>query len=250
MRHRARPAALFSLMGMAVRIAERLGIHRDGSLLRLPVLRAEERRRIWWQMQHMEISLAMVLGSLPMTLESDWDCKPPSNLEDKDFQTDMTALPPERRGLTTMSHCLWRYLILDLKRAERRGDGTKAQMNNWHISKDVSRAEKDNTVEMLESVLRERFLQYCEPLEPLHVSIQIGIQAFFVALQRTLRQPALANAKISEMSWKDREDYLSICSRGIEYYMLGATTPSIIHFSWYHENYFQWTGCKSSALLI
>lgn len=49
MRTRARPAALFSLTGIASRIAERMGLHRDGTTLGLSPLRSEERRRIWWQ---------------------------------------------------------------------------------------------------------------------------------------------------------------------------------------------------------
>ena len=107
MRNRARPAAVFSLMGIASRIAERIGLHRDGDDLELPVLRSEERRRIWWQLQYMEISIAQLVGAIIMTIYADWDTKLPKNLEDHDLRPDIQTLPPDRHGLTTMSHCLW-----------------------------------------------------------------------------------------------------------------------------------------------
>ncbi|KAL9054490.1 MAG: hypothetical protein Q9162_004136 [Coniocarpon cinnabarinum] len=100
MQNRARPYALFSIAGIAVRIAERLGIHRDGEHLNLPIAQAEERRRIWWHLQHMEITNGRMTGTLPMTLWASWDCKMPSNLEDEDIHPALTHLPPERAGLT------------------------------------------------------------------------------------------------------------------------------------------------------
>jgi hypothetical protein len=109
MRNRARPATLFSLMGIAVRIAQRMGLHRDGSLLGLPPAEAEERRRVWWQMQHMEILISQLLGCLSITLYANWDAKLPANLDDDDIYPGMEDLPSDRTGLTSMSHCLWRY---------------------------------------------------------------------------------------------------------------------------------------------
>lgn len=58
MRNRARPAAIFSLTGIASRIAERIGLQRDGTTLNLSHLRSEERRRMWWQV------LSFILGDL------------------------------------------------------------------------------------------------------------------------------------------------------------------------------------------
>jgi hypothetical protein len=71
MRNRAAPAALFTLMGIATRVAERMGLHRDGDTLGLSVLRSEERRRMWFQLQYMEIMIAPLVGSLSMTLSAD-----------------------------------------------------------------------------------------------------------------------------------------------------------------------------------
>ena len=244
MRNRARPAALFSLMGIASRIAERMGLHRDGDDLGVPVLRSEERRRIWWQLQHMEIAIAQLVGTISMTIYADWDTKVPKNLEDHDLRPDIQTLPPDRRGLTTMSHCLWRYQILAMQRIARQPDGSATKALSWMLSPRVPLVDKDALIDATERALGEQFLQHCEPLNPLHVLIQIGIRAFILAARRNVRQPALINAKISEMSPHEREDFLRICTKCLEYYVLGETTESLKGFRWYGENSFQRAACE------
>jgi len=240
---RARPAVVFSLLGIASRIAERMGLHRDGDALGIPVLRSEERRRMWWQLQHLEMAIAHLVGSITMTIYAEWDTKLPSNLKDCALRPDMQALPPEHRGVTDMSHCLWRYQILHLQRVNRAPDGSIEGVA-WLLSPHVALADKDAKIDITERTLNEMFLQYCEPLEPLHTLIQIGVRSFILAARRLSRQPALVNAKISEMSLQEREDFLGICMKSLEYYILLQKTESLQGFQWHSEVYSQWPACK------
>jgi len=230
MRNRARPAALFSLIGIASRIAERMGIHRDGTSLSLPPFRSEERRRVWWQLQNMEIMTAQLTGSITMTIYADWDAALPQNLEDQDLRPDMQALPPERHGLTTISSCLWRYQILYMQRRMRQPDGSRVKGISWMLSPQVSLAEKDAQIDTVEKELGSQFLQHCEPLNPLHVHMQIGVRSLVLAARRVARQPALMNAKISEMSTGERDDFLGLCMKCLEYYVLSQKTEMLRGF--------------------
>lgn len=101
--------SLWSLMWLVLRNAEKLGIHRDGSLLRLSPVETEERRRLWWQLQHFDLILAVRSGMTPMNLSTDWDAKLPLNIEDEGIKASMTDPPKERKGLTSMSYCLYTY---------------------------------------------------------------------------------------------------------------------------------------------
>jgi len=226
-------------MGIAVRIAQRMGLHRDGSLLGLPPVQAEEKRRVWWQMQHMEIMISQLLGCISITLYADWDAKLPANLEDNDIRPGIEALPSDRRGLTSMSHCLWRYHLLYQQRIPRHSDLPQKDFA-WITSSQVSMAEKDAFIEQTARTLGEKFVQHCELLNPLHVSIQIGIRSFILAMKRVVHQPGVANTKISEMPKRDRDDFLKNSIECLEYYILGETTQSIAQFRWHNENYFQW----------
>ena len=239
MHNRARPAASFSLLGIATRIAERMGLHRDGDDLGVSVLRSEERRRMWWQLQHMEISIAALTGSITMTIYADWNTKLPANLEDQDLCATTQVLPSDRYGLTNMSHCLWRYRILDIQRNSRQPDGTRKDLP-WMLSPHVPLNEKDAMIDLTERILGEKFLQHCEPLNLLHVHMQVGVRSFILAARRVARQPALINAKISEMSRHEREDYLGLCTKGMEYYLLLEKNEALKGFQWHSDNYFQW----------
>jgi hypothetical protein len=63
-------------------------------------------------MEHMEIMISQVLGCLSLTLYAHWDTRLPANLEYNDIRPGIDTLPPELHGLTSISHCLWRYHIL------------------------------------------------------------------------------------------------------------------------------------------
>lgn len=54
-------------------------------------------------MQHMEIMISQLLGSISITLYADWDAKLPANLKDNDIHPGIETLPFNRCGLTSMS---------------------------------------------------------------------------------------------------------------------------------------------------
>jgi hypothetical protein len=243
MRDRARPAAVHSLMGIASRIAERVGLQRDGSELGLPVLLSEERRRVWWQLQHMEVDMGRLIGTINMAIYTDWTTKLPRNLEDCDLHLNAQALPPARRGLTTISHCLWRYQILEMQRNRWQLHGTKEALS-WMLSPRVPLSQKDTMIDDCEKALGEQFLQHCEPLNPRHVHIQIGVRSFVLAARRMARQPALKNVKVSDMLPNEREEFLGISTKCLEYYVLSKVTEALSGFWWHMENYFPWPACK------
>ena len=100
----------------------------------------------------------------------------------------------------------------------------------WPLSLHVPLEEKDAKIDSIEKMLAERFLQYCELLNPLHVHVQIGIRQFVLAARSNARQPSLANAKISEMTQKTRDEMLEICAKSLEYFVMSQTTPSLLGF--------------------
>ncbi|MCJ1309068.1 hypothetical protein MMC25_002723 [Agyrium rufum] len=232
MRDRAKPATLFSLMGIATRSAQLLGLHRDGDFLELPPIVAEERRRTWWQMQQVELFLTLVVGCAPLSVYANWDTKIPRNLEDSDFSPDMRTLPPNRPGLTSMSQVMQTYEILHyIQDLAQKGAA-------WFQSTNVSATGRDAIVEYIRKELVDKFLQYCELVNPMHLNIQIKVQSFLLAVQRSARQPLLVNTRISDMPKGDRDDFLKICTKTMDYYILAMITPSISQWRWHYQYYF------------
>ncbi|KAF7775966.1 transcriptional regulator family: Fungal Specific TF [Agaricus bisporus var. burnettii] len=84
----------WSQLGAAVRTAQALGLHRDGSNMGMDPCRVEYRRRIWSYLYHADRSYALVLGR-PNSIQDDYtSTKMPSNIDDASKQTSAYESPP------------------------------------------------------------------------------------------------------------------------------------------------------------
>ncbi|KXH59199.1 C6 zinc finger protein [Colletotrichum salicis] len=101
--------AAWVLTGMLVRIAQRMGLHRDGDLIGLQPFETEMRRRIWWQIIMLETKYAVLAGFGDTLLPPNWDAKLPSNVNDADLLPGSAEPVKSRDGATEMAFCLMLY---------------------------------------------------------------------------------------------------------------------------------------------
>lgn len=89
---------LWALYGLAVRMAQLQGYHRDPRSLPIPVspFEGEMRRRTWFMIMSAELLVALHSGLPPMIYESLTDTDHPVNLLDEDFDEDTIVMPPAR----------------------------------------------------------------------------------------------------------------------------------------------------------
>lgn len=88
----------YLLIGIAVRLALRMGLHRDPSKLggNLTPFQGEMRRRLWHILVQVDLLCSFLLG-LPVTIQAiESDTAYPRNLKDEDFGENSTELPPSR----------------------------------------------------------------------------------------------------------------------------------------------------------
>ncbi|MCJ1313113.1 hypothetical protein MMC25_006790 [Agyrium rufum] len=232
--------SLWSLMGALSRNAERCGFHRDGALLGLSPYETERRRRIWWQLQHMEMAVSVKSGSFSFTLSAQWDAKLPLNIEDEDITPNMREPPKEREGLTSMSYCLWTYWVLQEQRSFRRADGSSFGFT-WPADKSLSVTEKNELIYRLQNGLNKRFVQHCDPLRPLDMLVQVCVRVFICAMRRLTLHPLAYNGRISELSESHRNELLDVCMQCLEYDVVLHQNPFIKRFRWRFEGMFQWS---------
>jgi hypothetical protein len=98
--------ASWVLSGTMLRIAQKMGYHRDGESLNLPPFETEMRRRIWWQVIIQDVKYAMISGLNHSLLPVNWDTKRPLNLNDADLYPGLTEPVQEREGATEMAFVL------------------------------------------------------------------------------------------------------------------------------------------------
>lgn len=99
------------LTGVAVRIAERIGLHRDGEALGLKPFEVQMRRRIFWQLLPLDGLSGQICGTGIAMDPKTWDARQPSNINDTDIWPGMEEAPKEREGATDMIFCLARSEI-------------------------------------------------------------------------------------------------------------------------------------------
>ncbi|KAF2185483.1 hypothetical protein K469DRAFT_665085 [Zopfia rhizophila CBS 207.26] len=105
------------LAGMIVRIAFRMGYHREPSRFpNITPFKAEMRRRIWTMIVQLDLMSSSQVGLPRMIQKSMHDTEEPRNLLDDDLDENMTELPPARPDSesTVMAYALIRNRILDV----------------------------------------------------------------------------------------------------------------------------------------
>ncbi|KAF2805192.1 uncharacterized protein BDZ99DRAFT_396642 [Mytilinidion resinicola] len=102
-----RGKGIWILNGLAIRIAESLGLHRDGERLGLSPFQSEIRRRLWWHLLSRDgrsgedYGLQNTNNLVPVS-----EVSLPINVDDTDLYLEMQHLPAPKEGWTTMTFSL------------------------------------------------------------------------------------------------------------------------------------------------
>lgn len=96
----------WTLIGLAVRIAQSLGLHQDGDGQAYSAFEAEMRRRLFWQILALDMRASEDRGSEPSFTEYSFNTAMPCNLNDTDFGHDSQHPLHTRTGHTEMTLCL------------------------------------------------------------------------------------------------------------------------------------------------
>lgn len=178
---------LYIFSGVAIRLARKMGLHRDGTSLGLSPFETEMRRRLWWHLAHMDFRLAEVLGTRPSLDLSCGDTKPPLNVDDEDLYPDMADPPAERDSITPMAPCLLKCDIVELLRkfSTRPGDV------RWEAlyTPDVSLAKKDGAIREVQDRWERRYMRYCDPSEPFHTFVSLMVRSSICKMKLFAHSP-------------------------------------------------------------
>ena len=157
------------MLGIAVRSAQRMGLHSESACSRYPPLEAELRRRLWWALVLFDTRVAEMAAYRTTTLTPLWDCKIPSNLNDFDIRPEMKEAPEPQGQSSEAVFVVVRSVMGDfLRNSSFHLDFTcpplKAIARDIHDSSNPEASELDT----LENLLVQRYLRTLNPENPLH----------------------------------------------------------------------------------
>ena len=237
------PRTVWSLTGVAIRVAECMGLHRDGTSLGLPPFEAEIRRRIWWQLKMHDfragelVGLAKFRGFNP----AENTCEPPVNINDSDLYPGMTTSAPSSNKLTDMVYFVLRteLMVFGRKRAAEFRQQDKDASKWDYIAARSEQSFKDQIILELEEILESKYLRYCDPSQPLQLLTMlmarssINIVRFLCHHPRRWVSQEHTPESERQLVWKSSIALL-------EQYDIMQSDPRLQGFTWYVAYFLQW----------
>lgn len=96
------PLSSWTLLGLAVRIARGMRLHRDGDGASWDAFHAEMRRRLWRQLVVLDVNMSNNRASEPLISDGSFTTTMPLNIDDHDFDQESSQPIKERTGTTEM----------------------------------------------------------------------------------------------------------------------------------------------------
>ncbi|KAF7888779.1 hypothetical protein EAF00_009079 [Botryotinia globosa] len=98
------PRFVWMMTGLVIRMAQALGLHRDGSHFpNLTPYEIETRRRVWWTVCLLDLRASEDQGTELSTTGNSVDTKFPLNINDVDLNPQTENMPPARSCVTDMT---------------------------------------------------------------------------------------------------------------------------------------------------
>jgi hypothetical protein len=176
---------IWTLTGLVVRMAQTLGIHRDGSHFDIPPFDIEMRRRLWWQICILDSRASEDHGCDPTIIDQAFDTQMPLNVNDTDLSPDMKELPEAKIGCTEMTFGLIRFEItIVLRRIQYVPPGPKKCLKFFA---DASVEKKEEWIRECHQRIEERYLQNCDMSVPLFWVSYACMHSILIALLMIVR---------------------------------------------------------------
>jgi hypothetical protein len=230
---------LFVLSGVAVRLAHRMRLNRDGSFLGLSPFETEMRRRLWWHVVHTDLRISDLLGAKFSLDLFTSDVKMPLNVADEDLDPDMVEFPPESKGLTSVVVCLIRC---ELGEFLRNFPSLSPQEVGWDnlSNPDITLAKKDSVINQLQDHLESNYIRYCDPSDTLHTFVSISIRCAICKIRLYAHDPRRLADSPSKIPQSERDIIFANATKWLEYVKVIRSSPGLEKYMWQIGTSFLW----------
>lgn len=237
------PRAVWSLTGVAMRVAEGMGMRVDGSFLGLSPFETEMRRRIWWQLNMHDFRAAELTGQAKFRYFGldETTPKQPANVEDKDLDPSMRQTPSNSTKVTEMIWCMFRSELATFANTQM----TKLQKAGkpGFTSEDYTAIDnlktKDDFIKELEDLIETKYLRFCDPSQPLQLMSLVGGRSSMNLIRFIAHHPRRW-AKLKEVPASERQFVWDIVISLLEQYNMMQSSPQLRRFAWNVPYFIQW----------
>lgn len=171
------PRSLSSMLGVLVRIAQRLGLYSETENNNAGPLDGEIRRRLWWAIVAFDARISEMSNHKEgISLAPTWDCSAPSNVNDSELRPEMKTVPePQSTPTDSMFAVVRGEIFRYIRRTNFHLDFTNPVLKKLaphdkltQKMKSTSISEQESEVDELEQMIESKYLRYCDEENPLH----------------------------------------------------------------------------------
>jgi hypothetical protein len=237
------PRTNWTLTGMAVRIAQVMGLERDGIYLGLSPFETEMRRRVWWQLKLHDWRTAELCGLAkfrdmnPTPESTRW----PTNVNDDQLFPEMSAPPVESERLTDIAFLAARCEMTKFAASRvamfRQQGKDISRMNLDKLGN--NKEERRSFIKGLEERVETGYLRYCDPSQPLHLVIMLVVRYGLNVVHFLTNHPR-GWGSIEQTSPEERQMVWEVSLRLLEQHNMVQTNPFIRQFAWNAPYFRQW----------
>lgn len=144
-----------ALVGTAIRLAECMGLHRDGSFYNMTPVEIHVRRMIWHQLCFLDMRTCEATGPRPQIRKEDYDTKMPLNVDDMDL-LDPNGPPKEDKPCWT-----------DMTFMRIRAECQEMRRMAWYDIVAIDKKKKSLTsvlvkIQKFRASMEDKFLPMCD----------------------------------------------------------------------------------------
>ncbi|KAK8166548.1 fungal-specific transcription factor domain-containing protein [Phyllosticta citrichinensis] len=229
---------IWTLTGLAVRMAQTLGIHRDGTHFHLSPFDVEMRRRLWWQICVLDSRASEDHGCDPTIVEASFDTKIPLNVHDSDLYPGIEEFPEERQGCTEITFCLIRFEVANVYRRIQYVPPGPDRCNLFLAH--VSLEQKEQWITKVHTKVEEKYLKYCDMTVPLYWVVATVSRLIVSKMWLMIYHPYQRLDGGASLPQETRDKLFVTSLENVEYALLLETEARTEKWGWLFRTYVQW----------
>jgi len=228
---------IWTLTGLIVRMAQTIGIHRDGTHFALSPFEVEMRRRLWWQICILDIRASEDHGCDPTIAEQQFDTLMPLNINDADIDPSSKTMPKERQGCTDMSFCLIRFEVANTFRRLNYIPPGYHQISGFSS---VKLEDKEKWIAECQQRLEDKYLKHCDMTVPIFWVTATVARLMMAKMWLMVYHPFQRENGGANLPNEIREKLFITSLENIEYASLLETEARTMKWGWLFKTYMQW----------
>ncbi|KAI1205595.1 fungal-specific transcription factor domain-containing protein [Annulohypoxylon truncatum] len=228
----------WTLTGLAIRISQSLGIHREGTKFDdLSPFDVEMRRRLWWAICILDLRSAEDQGTELTIAERTYDTQFPLNVDDADISPEMTEFPEEKTGPTDMTFCLIRYEICALSRKIHLATNGMAPCHGRSTE-----AQRDDMLLECYERIEKKYLKTCgdKDVDVLHWVAAMIARLIMAKMRLIIYQPMLHHSTGQALDKDVRHRLFMASLEVVEFTKVLNMEPRCQQWRWLFQTYAQW----------